>query len=222
MIHKNLELNTIELTPKDFARAAHLLAEAFFDNPSHTYIFPNPDTRLKLLQWGLKANLKLNLTPPKNIGHSFAIVEGDRSLGTSEIKAMAFWHLPECGSISLFHKIASGWLIAPWKLGRKNYRRLLEVMSAIDRIKDRVLGDRRAWYLNNMVVAKELRGTGLGTALLKNQLQSVVEPSGFPAILMTQREANVRFYQRLGFEVATESIIGMGESAFTNWCLIRY
>jgi GNAT superfamily N-acetyltransferase len=222
MTEPNLRLNTVELTPKDFDRAADLLAEAFFDNPSHTYIFSNPNTRLKLLQWGLKANLKLNLTPPKNIGRSFALVESDRTTGIRQIKAMAFWHPPESNSISLFHKIISGWAIAPWKLGRETYWRLMEVMSAIDSIKKQVLGDRSAWYLNNMVVARELRGSGIGTALLKDRLESVVEPSGFPAILMTQKEANVRFYQRLGFEIATKSIIGKDESAFTNWCLIRY
>ena len=72
-----------------------------------------------------------------------------------------------------------------------------------------------------MVVAKELRGTGIGTKVLKYQLESVVDPSSFPTILMTQREANVIFYQRLGFEVADDSTIGSGEYRFTNWCMVR-
>lgn len=71
-----------------------------------------------------------------------------------------------------------------------------------------------------MLVAPELRGTGVGTKILDEQLKQVVKPSGFPAILVTQREANVRFYQRLGFTVASESTIGKGENTFVNWCLI--
>ena len=216
------ELNTVELTPKDFDSAADLLVEAFYDNPSHVYIFTNHNNRLKLLKWGLKANLKLNLAPPQPIGNSFALVEANKPPGTRQIKAMAFWHPPECGSLGLMNKIKSGWLIISWKLGKETYHRLLEVTIAMDKIKENILGSHKAWYLNNMVVAKELRGTGIGTQVLKHQLESVVAPSGFPAILMTQREANVKFYRKLGFEVATESIVGSGKSAFTNWCMIRH
>ena len=92
--------------------------------------------------------------------------------------------------------------------------------KALDVVKTKAIAHNQVCYLNNMVVAKELRGTGIGTKVLKNQLESVVEPSGFPAILMTQREANVRFYRRLGFKVAMESRVGTGEYAFTNWCMI--
>lgn len=222
MANINLAKNTVELTSQDFDRATDLLTEAFYTNPSHAYIFRDSNTRLKLLKWGLKANLKLNLASPKPIGKSFALIEANKSPGKRQIKAMAFWHPPECGSLSLINKIKSGWFITPWKLGKKTYRRLLEVTIAIDKIKENVLGDRQAWYLNNMAVAKELRGTGIGTEVLQNQLATVVDPSGFPAMLMTQKEANVRFYRRLGFELAEESQIGTGEDAFTNWCLIRH
>ena len=40
--------------------------------------------------------------------------------------------------------------------------------------------------------------------VLRNQFESEIDPSGFPAILMTQRQANVRFYRRLGFEVVVD------------------
>ncbi len=220
MKNVNTELNTIRLTPKDFDRAADLLTEAFYNNSAHVYIFANEKTRLKLLKWGLKANLKLNLAPPTPIGKSFALVKADTS-GKRQIEAMAFWHPPRCDSPSLINKITSGWLTIPWKLDRETYQRLTEVTITMDKIKENVLGDRHAWYLNNMVVANELRGKGIGSKVLQHQLETVVEPSGFPAILMTQRAANVVFYQRLGFKVVTESTIGTGEDAFTNWCMIR-
>ena len=98
---------------------------------------------------------------------------------------------------------------------------MTEVTITLDRIKTKILGSDRAWYLNNMAVAKELRGTGIGTKVLQNQLETVADPSGYPAILMTQREANVRFYKRLGFEVTKESMVGSGQDAFTNWCMMR-
>ncbi|NJK58105.1 MAG: GNAT family N-acetyltransferase [Pleurocapsa sp. SU_5_0] len=95
-----------------------------------------------------------------------------------------------------------------------------EVTKAIERIKAQVLAQKKAWYLNNMVVDRELRGMGIGTQLLSQQLESRVIPSGFPAILMTQKEINVRFYQKLGFKIVHKSTIGTGQNAFINWCLI--
>jgi hypothetical protein len=161
----NIKLETAELTPQDFTGAAVLLAEAFYDNPSHEYIFVDESTRLKSLQWGLKANLKLNLAP-LSIGQSFALVESDRPPGIRQIKAMAFWHPPECSSLSFIAKVRSGWLLTPLKFGRATCQRLSEVMTAIEQIKEQVLAQKKSWYLNNMVVTKELRGTGIGTQLL--------------------------------------------------------
>ena len=216
------QINTVELKPPDFDRAANLLAEAFYHNPAHTYILGDINNRSRLLKWALKANLKQNLTPPNNIGHSFALVEANQQPGKRQIMAMAFWHPPGCDSLGLINKLRSGWFLIPWKLGKAGYQRLVEVTIAFDSIKANISNDKKAWYVNNMVVTKELRGTGLGTRVLGHQLESVVEPSGFPAILMTQRAENVTFYRRLGFEVATESKIGSGEAASTNWCMIRH
>jgi ribosomal protein S18 acetylase RimI-like enzyme len=215
----NIKLETVELAPPDFDLAAVLLAEAFYDNPSHEYIFDDPSTRLKSLQWGLRANLKLNLAPPTPIGQSFALVESEQPAGMRQIKAMAFWHPPESNSPSLSAKVQSGWLLAPLKFGRATSKRLSEVMTAMEQIKKQVLGQNKAWYLNNMAVDKKLRGTGVGTQLLTQQLRSRVIPSGFPAILMTQKQTNVRFYQKLGFKIVHESLIGKGHKAFTSWCL---
>lgn len=216
----NLKLETVELEPPDFDLAAVLLAEAFYNNPSHEYIFVDPSTRLKSLRWGLKANLKLNLSPPMPIGQSFALVESDQPPGMRQIKAMAFWYPPKCSSLGFITKVRSGWLLAPLKVGRATCQRLSEVMTATERIKEEVLAQNKAWYLNNMVVAKELRGTGIGTQILAQQLQSRVIPSGLPAILMTQKEMNVRFYQKLGFKIVHKSTIGTEQNAFINWCLI--
>ena len=215
------QIQTVELKPSDFDRAADLLTEAFFDNPSHTYILPDLNSRAKQLKWGLKANLKLNLTPPKNIGRSFALVE-DKPPGKRQIEAMGFWYPPQRASLSRINQLKSGWFMVSWKLGKQNYRRLTEVVGAMNQIEANVLNGKQAWFLNNMAVAEKLRGTGVGTRVLRHQLESVVKPSGYEAMLMTQREINVKFYQQLGFEIADKSLIGTGNNAFTNWCMMRH
>ena len=214
------KLTTVELMPADLAPASNLLAEAFFDNPSHVYIFANQSTRFKALQWGLKTNLALNLIQPDSNGRSFAFVETDKLPGIRQIQAMGFWTPPTSGKISILSKVKTGWLTIQLRYGWSVWQRLTEVMNTMERIQNTVNKDNPAWYLNNMAVAKNLRGSGLGTKLLKTQIQSVVLPSGFPAILMTQKLENVRFYERLGFEIVDQSVIGSGENSFNSWCLI--
>lgn len=215
----NFEWNTIELTTPDLDCAADLLAVAFYDNPSHIYIFPDNHNRLKAIRWMLRCNLNLNLNTQKYIGQSFALVEPNQPPGVRKIKAMAFWNPPKSPPVSFLSMVKEGLLTMPFRFGWGSFPRLLEVLKGIDAAKQQTLHNCPAWYLNNMVVSSELRGMGVGTKILGEQLQKVVEPSGFPAILMTQKEANVRFYQRLGFEVASKSIIGKEKNAFINWCL---
>jgi hypothetical protein len=168
----NLKLETVELASSDFDLAAVLLAEAFYDNPSHEYIFAESSTRLKFLQWGLKTNLKLNLASSSPIGKSFALVESGKPPGIRQVRAMAFWHPPKSNSPSLNAKVQSGWILAPLKFGIATSTRLSEVMTAMEQIKAQVLGQNKAWYLNNMAVDKKLRGTGVGTQLLAQELRS--------------------------------------------------
>ena len=212
-------INIVELKPLDFDRAANLLVEAFYDNPAHVYIYmSNESNRLKAISWASRRNLNLQAS----VGSSFALVESDKPPGKRQIKQMAFWHPPNSNSIGLMSMVREGLLTMPFRFGWRIFQRVIEVTEEFDAIKDRITNRQPVWYLNNMVVAKELRGTGVGTRVLKRQLESVVDPSGFPAILMTQKAGNVMFYQRLGFEVATESKVGSGEHAFTNWCMMRY
>jgi ribosomal protein S18 acetylase RimI-like enzyme len=217
-----MNLKTVELTPQDLNCATNLIAAAFFDNPAHIYIFPESRHRLKALQWMLGLNLKLNLSPQKNIGQSFALIEPNQPLGKRQIKAMGFWNPPHADSVSFLSQARAGLLTMPFRFGWGSLPNLFEVIKANTTAKKQALNGTPAWYLNNMVVASELQGQGVGTKVLAEQLRQVVEPSGFPAILDTQREINVKFYQRLGFKVASESIVGKGQNAFVNWCLIRH
>jgi len=93
-------------------------------------------------------------------------------------------------------------------------------VAELERRRATALGGRESWYLNNMVVARAQRGKGAGTRLLRQQLADVVDPSGFPASLTTQKLENVSFYRRLGFEVKDEGWIGPSPAGFMNWIMV--
>jgi GNAT superfamily N-acetyltransferase len=200
------------LRPDRFVSASRLLAEAFFDNPAHTYICPDPDLRHSQLRWLLGGNLARQ----PDLSKSFCLLDGE------EVQAMGFWTgscEPKPGTVA---KLNAGLSKAQFRLGQVGMRRLAEVTQGIDAQLREVLGKRPYWYLNNMVVAEHLRGSGLGSDLLHQQLvQLEREESAMTAALATQRPQNLAFYKRFGFEPALERTIGTGAEAFTNWVMVR-
>jgi ribosomal protein S18 acetylase RimI-like enzyme len=61
----------------------------------------------------------------------------------------------------------------------------------------------RHWYLGTLGVDPELWGRGVGSRLLSAWLR-LVDADGTPAYLETDEAANLRFYQRAGFDVVEE------------------
>ena len=178
------------LTLADRRPAAELLADAFLDNPAHAFIYPDEATRRARLEWLMAVNLGAQFA----VGRSFAQVAEDRS-----IMAMAFWHAPGAPKASLFQLMRYGFFAMPVRQGWSPFQRMLTAVEAIETRRLASLRGRESWYLNNMVVAADHRGRGLGARLLDRQLREVVAPSGAPASLSTQKPENVNFYERLGF-----------------------
>jgi len=191
-----------------------LLADAFYTNPAHVYLCPDPDSRHARLRWLLGGNLRMCLRVDPDA--SFCVVDGVR------VDAVGFWTRPGAPAIGIVPKLRSGACAAPLRLGVAGVRQLAEVTREIGRSRAEALGDRPHWYLNNMVVRESLRGSGLGSGLLRAELRAIdIRTPGVPIALATQREENVRFYRRLGFEVGSDRTIGRGPNAFRNWLMVR-
>lgn len=200
------------LGPDRFAAAARLLAEAFFTNPAHTFIFPEPETRAARLRWLLGANLKRQ----PDLSESFCLTDGP------DVIAMGFWTRSTTPKPGLLAMLRAGILAAPLRVGMAGFQRALESGAAIDSEVALALGDQPHWYLNNMAVAESLRGKGVGGELLGRQLERIgkIEPA-FPVGLSTQRPENVTFYQRLGFEPVRDETVCEGPGSFRNWTMVR-
>lgn len=209
MTESALGANTM-LTSHDRRAAADLLTDAFFDNPAHTFIFPDPAGRQERLRWLMYANLGGQFA----VGRSVAEKSGDAIL------AMAFWHAPGAPKTSLFQLARFGFLAMPFRYGWPAFERMTRSVAELEARRASALGGRESWYLNNMVVARAQRGKGIGTRMLRRQLADVVDPSGFPASLTTQKPENVSFYRRLGFEVGDEGWIGPHPAGFMNWIMV--
>jgi ribosomal protein S18 acetylase RimI-like enzyme len=192
--------------------ATELLAAAFSSNPAHVYICPNSDTRYEQLKWLLGGNLRAQ----SDLGLSFCVATG------KVVSAMGFWTDSESPRTGLIRQVRAGLLLAPIRLGPAGVRRLLEVTSSVEAQLDSTLCGRPHWTLNNMAVDEELRGQGIGTDLLRSEIRklSLLQPT-WPIALCTQRERNVLFYRRAGFEIGLSAYIGKGPQRFQNWTMVR-
>lgn len=188
-----------------------LLADAFHTNPAHVYICPEEETRAARLRWFLGRNVEIQA----RVGKGFCIVDA-RGLG-----AMGFWHAPGTKEPGLGMMLRYGLWLAPLRIGMASVRRMTEMIDRVEKRRAEVLAGREAWYLHNMVVRGDLRGTGVGSGVLGSELRRVFALRAAPAILNTQRPENVVFYRRLGFEVCAEETIGAGPHAFTNWMMLH-
>ncbi|MDV5148170.1 GNAT family N-acetyltransferase [Streptomyces sp. SBC-4] len=74
------------------------------------------------------------------------------------------------------------------------------------------------WFLETVGTAPEAQGRGLGSAVLIPGIQEA-ERAGYPAFLETSSEANVRFYERLGFEVTAD--VQLPDNGPRTWCMRR-
>ncbi|MDJ0848853.1 MAG: GNAT family N-acetyltransferase [Myxococcota bacterium] len=201
-----------ELPRHAFRSAAELLTDAFLDNPAHVYLLPDEGRRPPRLLWLLTRNLSVQA----ELGRSFCVLDERGS-----VDALGFWHPPGTPSVGLGTLLRHGFGLALFRLGPGALRRLLETVDAIETQRLEAQGDAPAWYLHNMAVRRRSRGSGVGSRLLGTQLAQLVDPTGRPAVLATQRPENVVFYGRLGFEVASERTLGTGPLAFRNWVMVR-
>jgi ribosomal protein S18 acetylase RimI-like enzyme len=74
----------------------------------------------------------------------------------------------------------------------------------------------RHWHLGPVAVDAHLQGMGVGSNLMRSFCE-MMDAAGEDAYLETDKEINVRFYERFGFEViGEEEVLGI-----PNWFMLR-
>lgn len=126
--------------------------------------------------------------------HCLCMVEGDRLLGIAGYKTPA-------GSFSGGNpqalRAVYGWFGAQWRLG---LLRLLK--SGVDN---------ERFLVDGICVIPEMRGHGIGTALIHG-LEDEARRRGYSAIRLEVIDTNTRardLYQRLGFEISHRESLGL-------------
>ena len=198
---RSLEFLPIERLP--VSSVARLLARAFADNPLGVAVVG--ESKKRRYRKGLHGMRSLLASAR---GHAAGWVV--RPAGEAEPRGALLGIGPDC------HPLPAPPLATQLRtlLGQGP-----RVVSRWSRVYDRLQEVHPAephWYLGILGVDPTSQGRGHGGALLGHWLRSVDE-AGLPSYLETDRERNLGFYARAGFEVTRElSVLGV-----PVWCMWR-
>ena len=175
----------IPLAPKLVAGAARAIAAGFFDNEIWVWLLPRDRQRRRLLPRHYRAMLRR------------VHLRRGATWTTPETEGAAIWFPPGTLTLTRAERLAEIASLLPGAL--PNLRRIARWEGLIQRHHPR----EPHWYLETLSVAPASQRGGIGTALIEPGLARA-DAEGLPAFLETQRESNIPFYRRFGFELTEE------------------
>ncbi|CAM5668594.1 N-acetyltransferase [Streptomyces avidinii] len=176
--------------PAESGAIASLLARAFADDPVMTWMIPDAADRERRIARYFR--LAQRQQRPRAGGVRVA------ATGDGRLLAAALWSGPGRWKPSALRELAALPHYAR-AFGLRGLPRAGEVDNAMHEAHPRT----PHWYLPSVGTDPGLQGTGVGTALLRQQL-AACDRLGQPAYLESSKASNVPFYERLGFRVTGE------------------
>lgn len=174
--------------------AAVTMERAFSSDPLFLWVFPRAATRAGALRRFMRAGLEYG-------------VRYGRVTSAHDAKAVSIW-IPPGPGLTLPRMIRSGFFGLPFRIGFGPFAKFLGASDVMDRIHRREVPQPH-WYLLLVGVDPELQGRGAGAALVKDGLLQA-DQGDFPCYLETSEKRNLAFYERHGFTVLEETVLGKG------------
>jgi GNAT superfamily N-acetyltransferase len=188
----------VEATNADRRPLAKVLARAFIDDPVWMWLFPDESTSARRLELTFHAYLRDAL----KVG---------TVLTTPDLQAAALWKPPGQWKLTNLAVLRS----APELLrafGKRVFASL-EIERAVEAKHPRD----PHWYLAVIGTDPPAQGKGVGGALIR-QITDRCDRIGLPCYLESSKDVNVPYYQRFGFEVTGESVLGKdGPTIWFMW-----
>lgn len=181
--------------------ASDVLARAFHDDPAWVWLVPDPERRRRLLPWLFRVG--------------FDVTAADVYATRGRVLGAARWLPPGRAAVRIGPTLRA-LATTPFKLGAATgaflaYGRAVEQMRA-----DSVDGPH--WYLAGIGVDPSAQRQGVGAALLRPGIEAAAA-AGVPAVLLTNNEANLRFYGAHGFVTVREG--RTPEGGPRAWAMVR-
>lgn len=193
----------------EFGYVGAMLARIFADNAVYSQIFA-PEKAIAGLSWLFSRTLRLN----RKYGRVYVLARaGDpgRPIGTFSLMP------PDAKSPTMLDYVRLGILAMPFRFGMGALKRMMYLMKENGATIAEQLPDKDWWYLGMVVVGKEFRRRGIAAGVLNDVLRTISSPKKIA--LTTQLEANVCFYEKLGFRVLAHNKMGYKTKDILNWVM---
>jgi ribosomal protein S18 acetylase RimI-like enzyme len=194
----------IPLTVTDVPRAAGVLARAFHNDPVFEWALPDADRRAAVLPTFFAAVTRIAMY-------------ANETYTTKDLDGVAVWHPPDPPAATRSQLKESGMLDLPEAFGRDDYARFRAGIDVLERLHKRDMPGPH-WYLGVLGVEPSMQGRGVGSALIAPVLERA-DAARLPCYLETEKEINLAFYRKHGFEVMVEDSIPDGGPRY--WTMKR-
>lgn len=193
---------TKKVTDRATVRAmATVLGRALFDDPSMIFLVPDDDSRARRLPRLFEVILRKSLP----FGACSVVADG------TEILGVAAWTPP-----AAIRTRQQDWAaVAGYAWALRGRTRAADVFGQALR---EAHPTQPHWYLSVLGTDPSAQGRGVGTKLLEERLVHC-DGAGEPVYLETNKERNVRFYERFDFKVSQE--IEVPEGGPRTWTMWR-
>jgi ribosomal protein S18 acetylase RimI-like enzyme len=178
----------LELRTSQIDEASHMLARAFQDDPAMIYLIPEAIARAEILIHYFRATVR------------YAHLYGQVFVTPGAVQGIAAWLTPGHTTVTFPRMLRAGMLQVMLKVGFRRMLRAVHYLNYAESLGRRCLHEPH-WHLGVLGVEPTCQRQGIGAALIQPVLTRV---GNLPCFLITGTEANVRFYQRHGFEVRGE------------------
>jgi ribosomal protein S18 acetylase RimI-like enzyme len=173
----------VRLEREQLGEASDVLARAFHDDPAWVWLIPDPDRRARLLPWLFRVG--------------FDVTAADVWSTAGTVLGAARW-LPPGRPAMRVGPTLRALVSTPLHLGAATGA-FLAYGRAVEQLRAEVARGPH-WYLAGIGVDPSAQGRGVGSALLQPGVAAAAG-EGLPAVLLTNNEANLPFYEGHGFQV---------------------
>jgi len=185
-------MDVVRLERERLGEASDVLARAFQDDPAWVWLIPDADRRARLLPWLFRVG--------------FDVTAADVYANAGEVRGAARWLPPGRPAMRVAPTLRA-LVTTPMRLGAATpnflaYGRAVETLRA-------EAAPLAHWYLAGIGVDPAAQRQGIGGALLGPGIDAASR-AGLPAVLLTNNDANLSFYESHGFRTVRESTTPRG------------
>jgi len=199
--------NFYKLALSDVEKVIKVAGDAFQDDPTTIFAYPDEKERIKYLPYGFV------------MLYRYGIKNGITYATSNNLEGIIIWLPPDKIFQSFWTMMRNGGFYTMRKVGLKlkAMKRTMAVFNHIESVHKELVPFKH-WYLQNIAVKPEEQGKGYGGMLLKPMIKKI-ESEGLPIYLETNNERNLSFYQKHGFEIIKHEMIP--ETNVPLWCMLR-